>query len=65
MPAKIDNRPRQPRNCLRCNKTFPSTGPGHRICDLCSATNGRMGRPVDARAHGAYHRQGKSIDGMN
>lgn len=25
------------RTCLRCNKSFNSTGPGNRICGHCSA----------------------------
>lgn len=28
-----------PRTCLGCDKTFPSTGPGNRICPKCTATN--------------------------
>jgi hypothetical protein len=27
------------RVCLRCNKTFLSTGPGNRICDPCDDLN--------------------------
>lgn len=27
------------RTCLKCLKTFPSTGPGNRICKKCEKTN--------------------------
>jgi predicted RNA-binding Zn-ribbon protein involved in translation (DUF1610 family) len=29
----------KPRVCLRCNKTFASTGPGNRICPPCGQVN--------------------------
>ncbi len=32
-----------PRVCLRCNTTFPSKGPGNRICPKCSKVNARYG----------------------
>lgn len=35
-PSEIVKVKRTPRVCLRCEKTFPSTGPGNRICKRCS-----------------------------
>jgi hypothetical protein len=32
VPRKL---PTTKRTCLRCNKSFCSTGPGHRICPNC------------------------------
>ena len=29
----------RPRRCLKCGRTFPSTGPGNRICPDCAARN--------------------------
>jgi len=29
------------RNCLRCNTSFPSSGPGNRICSICNNHNQR------------------------
>lgn len=31
----------QDRLCLRCQKRFPSTGPGNRICGRCAVQNRR------------------------
>jgi hypothetical protein len=36
---------RQRRTCLRCDKTFPSDGPGNRICPACR-------RVLDAQSPG-------------
>ncbi|WP_296763063.1 hypothetical protein [Sediminimonas sp.] len=33
-------RQRRPRNCLRCEAEFVSTGPGHRMCNHCRAVAG-------------------------
>lgn len=30
------------RVCLRCNKLFPSTGPGNRICQPCDYLNHKV-----------------------
>lgn len=61
MPAKIDDRPRKQRTCLKCNKSFPSFGPGHRICDRCVPGNNRIGKPVDARSQGGYVHHPKAL----
>ena len=29
------------RKCLKCEKLFPSTGPGNRICLQCAQSNSR------------------------
>jgi hypothetical protein len=29
------------RNCLRCNTSFPSSGPGNRLCSICNHYNQR------------------------
>jgi len=34
--------PTSPRTCLRCGKSFPSTGPGNRICRHCAELNRKM-----------------------
>lgn len=31
--------PTTPRNCLKCHKKFPSTGPGNRLCVPCNYEN--------------------------
>lgn len=33
---------RKPRTCLKCDRTFDSDGPGHRICPRCAKTNARV-----------------------
>lgn len=33
---------KSPRVCLKCQKTFESTGPGNRICMRCNGENGRQ-----------------------
>jgi Zn finger protein HypA/HybF involved in hydrogenase expression len=30
------------RVCLRCNKKFPSSGPGNRICMACNQANAKV-----------------------
>ena len=34
--------PTQPRTCLKCLQTFPSTGPGNRICKRCLRENQKV-----------------------
>ena len=32
------------RTCLRCNKSFDSTGPDNRICPTCAVSNRNKGK---------------------
>ena len=36
----------KPRQCLRCNQSFQSTGAGNRICSDCALENGRPANRV-------------------
>lgn len=38
-PLKLKNINAVPRDCLKCHKSFRSSGPGNRICNTCSKTN--------------------------
>jgi len=40
-PPAADS-PSRPRSCLKCSKTFDSTGPGNRICTSCNRKNARV-----------------------
>lgn len=33
------------RNCLKCNKTFESEGPGNRLCIACNNENSQLRYP--------------------
>lgn len=37
------------RTCLKCNRLFPSTGPGNRICSKCQRINARLPRYTEAQ----------------
>lgn len=44
----------KPRTCLKCSKTFRSTGVHHRICAACTNSNNRVrgNIPTSAVRHG-------------
>jgi hypothetical protein len=50
----IPNPQAGPRVCLCCNRTFPSTGPGNRICERCAASE----EATPCRIHTAHIREG-------
>jgi hypothetical protein len=50
----IPNPQAGPRVCLSCNRTFPSTGPGNRICERCAASE----EATPCRIHTAHIREG-------
>src|SRR5579872_3249029 len=39
-----------PRRCRECHRMFPSTGPGHRLCERCES--GEPQKRCDARGAG-------------
>ncbi|CAN5469779.1 hypothetical protein BH11PLA2_BH11PLA2_21090 [soil metagenome] len=41
-PAPVVDSPVKPRKCLKCDKTFDSSGPANRICPKCQRTNARI-----------------------
>jgi Holliday junction resolvase RusA-like endonuclease len=41
-PAEVPVSPAKPRKCLKCDKTFDSSGPANRICPKCQQTNARI-----------------------
>lgn len=44
MRLKKKEKPKsKPRKCLRCDETFDSEGPHHRICDRCKTANSKLG----------------------
>lgn len=43
----------KPRQCLRCSKTFHSTGAGHRICSPCKEADAWTS-PAEFSIHASY-----------
>ncbi|CAN5265659.1 hypothetical protein BH11PLA2_BH11PLA2_36980 [soil metagenome] len=41
-PDPVVNSPAKPRKCLKCDKTFDSSGPANRICPKCQQVNARI-----------------------
>lgn len=41
-PEPEANPDAKPRTCLKCGKTFDSTGPGNRICPRCNRENDKL-----------------------
>ena len=53
------------RVCLKCNESFPSTGPGNRICKKCARINAKFGpipEAVLAKQRGTKRHNGFIID---
>lgn len=43
---RLDRQPTTPRRCLRCDHWMRSTGPDHRICNLCfDPEHPKIGKP--------------------
>ncbi len=65
----MDEQPNQNRAakrvCLKCNQTFPSKGPGNRICRKCARINagyGSIPEAVLAKQRGSKRHNGFIID---
>jgi len=51
------------RTCLKCGKSFDSTGPGNRICKRCAPINARLFLTEEQlqKQRGAKRHRGKVI----
>ena len=43
-------RPDRNRQCLKCRRSFPSSGPGHRLCNACRQLNSSINRQHEGLA---------------
>lgn len=42
MPGPAKKKTKMKRKCLKCGKSFKSTGPGNRICGKCRRMNSKI-----------------------
>jgi len=52
---------RKTRVCLKCSRTFSSSGPGNRICGKCRTSDTSRAKLPKTRTHSTVYSQGMGV----